>query len=105
MGAAEGHESRYLIPFGDYVIGIVAEVRDGGVHPPDQVLVPVDAMLVFGNHVAGENVRATNSSAASGLCWFQTSSYNRRMRALFSSDIEIPPSPGNPSWVAPSVTM
>jgi hypothetical protein len=24
---------------------------------------------------------------------------------LFSSDIEIPPSPGNPSWVAPSVTM
>ena len=57
MGAAEGHESRYLIPFCDYVLGVVTEVRDGGVHPPDQVLVAVDAVLVFGNHVAGEYVR------------------------------------------------
>src|SRR5829696_7966449 len=57
MGATEGNESRYLIPFGDYLLGGVTEVRDGGVHAPYHVLVPVDAMLVFGNHVAGENVR------------------------------------------------
>src|SRR5215211_4344896 len=56
MSAAKGHESRHFIPFGDYVLNIGTKVRDGGVQPPDQVLVPVEAMLVFGKHVAGENV-------------------------------------------------
>src|ERR671932_1495574 len=57
MGAADGHESRYLISFGDYILDVVTEVRHGGVQPPDQVLVPLDAMLVFGNHVAVKDVR------------------------------------------------
>src|SRR4028119_468198 len=57
MGAAEGHDIRHLVPFADYVLYVVTEVREGGVHPSDQVLVPVDAMLVFNNHVAGENIR------------------------------------------------
>ena len=46
MGATEGHESRHLIPFGDYVLGVVMD-REGGVQLPDQVLVPVDAVLVL----------------------------------------------------------
>ena len=57
MGAAEGHEGRHLLPFGDYGLGVETEVREGGVQSPDQVLVPVDAVLVFWHHVAGENVR------------------------------------------------
>src|ERR687890_2248249 len=56
MGAAEGHESRYLIPFGDHILDVGMEVREGGVHPADQVLVPVDAILIFGKHVPVENV-------------------------------------------------
>src|ERR687890_471869 len=57
MGAAEGHESRYLIPFGDYVLDIHTKVRHCGMQPPNQVLVAVDAMLVVRKHVAGKNVR------------------------------------------------
>src|SRR4028119_807021 len=88
MGAAEDHDIRHLVPFSDYVLYVVTEVREGGVHPPDQVLVPVDAMLVSITMSRVKTSGATNSSAASGLCWFQTSSYNRRMTALFSSAID-----------------
>src|SRR5215210_5081106 len=58
MGAAEGDESRYLIPFGDHVLDVHTKVRHCGMHPPNQVLVAVDAMLVFGKHVAAKNVRS-----------------------------------------------
>jgi hypothetical protein len=37
VGGVEGHESRHLIPFGDYVLDVVMEVREGGVQLPDQV--------------------------------------------------------------------
>ena len=47
MGSVEGHESRPLIPFGDNVLGVAMEVREGGVQLPDQVLVPVDDVLVL----------------------------------------------------------
>src|SRR5215211_5339462 len=57
MGAAEGHECRYLIPFGDYVLDVHTKVRHCGMQPPNQVLVAVDAMLVFGKHVAGKDFR------------------------------------------------
>jgi hypothetical protein len=105
MGADEGHESRYLIPFDDYVLGLVTEVRDSGVHLPDQVLVPVHAVLVFGNHVMDENVRCHELVGDLWIVLVPTSSYNLRMTALFSSDIASPLSPGDSSWVAPVVTM
>src|SRR5215212_312053 len=57
MGPAEGHEGRHLIPFCDYDISINTEVWESGVQPPDKVLVPVDALLLFWHHVACEIVR------------------------------------------------
>ncbi len=57
VGSAEDQASHHLVSFGDYVLDIVTETREGGEYPPDRFLESIDAMLQFRYCLMVENVR------------------------------------------------
>ena len=57
VGATHGHADRNLVSFGDDVVDVVMSVGGDVAHPHDDVLEPIDAVLVFGHSRVIENIR------------------------------------------------
>jgi hypothetical protein len=57
LGAAHGHADRNLVSFGDDVVDGVMSVGADVAYPHDDVLEPIEAVLMFGDSRVIENVR------------------------------------------------
>src|SRR4028119_2488396 len=57
VGAALGYADRNLVSFGDDVVDVVMHVGADVAYPFDDVLEPIEAVLVFGDSRVIENVR------------------------------------------------